>query len=66
MDECVESNFLGSNAVFNFCLINNIKLVYSATSASLGNNGRDKNLSPYAFSKATNLEQLENFKKRLN
>ena len=64
MDECVESNFLGSNAVFNFCLINNIKLVYSATSASLGNNGKDKNLSPYAFSKATNLEQLENFKKR--
>jgi UDP-glucose 4-epimerase len=64
MNDCVESNFVGSNAVFNFCLINNIKLVYSATSASLGNNGNDKNLSPYAFSKATNLEQLENFKKR--
>tara|TARA_B100000965_G_C19574738_1_gene750792 strand:+ start:894 stop:1784 length:891 start_codon:yes stop_codon:yes gene_type:complete len=64
MDECVESNFVGSNTVFNFCLMNNIKLIYSATSASLGNNGKDKNLSPYAFSKATNLEQLENFKKR--
>ena len=63
MNNCVESNFIGSNAVFNFCLINNIKLVYSATSASLGNKGNDKNLSPYAFSKATNLEQLENFKK---
>ena len=64
MDDCVESNFVGSNAVFNFCLINDIKLVYSATSASLGNKGKDKNLSPYAFSKATNLEQLENFKKQ--
>ena len=64
MKECVESNFIGSNAVFNFCLKNNIKLVYSATSASLGNKGKDKNLSPYAFSKATNLEQLENLKKR--
>tara|TARA_Y200000002_G_scaffold250374_1_gene207441 strand:- start:805 stop:1695 length:891 start_codon:yes stop_codon:yes gene_type:complete len=63
MNDCIESNFVGSNAVFNFCLINNIKLVYSATSASLGNKGKDKNLSPYAFSKATNLEQLENFKK---
>jgi len=64
MNECVDSNFIGSNAVFNFCLKNNIKLIYSATSASLGNKGNDKNLSPYAFSKATNLEQLENFKKR--
>jgi UDP-glucose 4-epimerase len=63
MNECIDSNFIGSNAVFNFCLKNNIKLVYSATSASLGNKGNDKNLSPYAFSKAKNLEQLENFKK---
>ena len=63
INECVDSNFTGSNAVFDFCLKNNIKLVYSATSASLGNKGKDKNLSPYAFSKATNLEQLEYFKK---
>ena len=63
MNECIDSNFIGSNAVFNFCLKNNIKLIYSATSASLGNKGNDKNLSPYAFSKAKNLEQLENFKK---
>ncbi len=63
MKECIESNFSGSNAVFSFCLKNNIKLVYSATSASLGNKGNDKNLSPYAFSKAKNLEQLEIFKK---
>ena len=63
INECVHSNFIGSNAVFNFCLKNNIKLIYSATSASLGNKGKDKNLSPYAFSKAKNLEMLENFKK---
>ena len=63
MKECINSNFLGSNAVFNFCLKNNIKLIYSATSASLGNKGNDKNLSPYAYSKAKNLEQLESFKK---
>tara|TARA_A100000164_G_scaffold7035_1_gene6143 strand:- start:750 stop:1367 length:618 start_codon:yes stop_codon:yes gene_type:complete len=63
MNECVNSNFIGSTAVFNFCLNNNIKLIYSATSASLGNKGKDENLSPYAFSKAKNLEILENFKK---
>ena len=66
MNECIESNSIGSHAVFNFCLINKIKLVYSATSASIGNNGRDKNLSPYAFTKAKNLELLENLKKWFN
>ena len=58
MNECLESNSIGSNAIFNFCLKNKIKLIYSATSASLGNKGNDKNLSPYAFSKAKNLELL--------
>ena len=43
-----------------------IKLIYSATSASLGNKGNDKNLSPYAFSKSKNLELLENLKKWFN
>jgi UDP-glucose 4-epimerase len=63
MNECINSNSIGSHAVFNFCLSNKIKLIYSATSASLGNNGLDKNLSPYAFTKSKNLEMLENLKK---
>ena len=66
MEECINSNSIGSNSVFNFCLSNNIKLIYSATSASIGNGGRDKNLSPYAFTKAKNLELLENLKKWFN
>ena len=66
MSDCIESNTIGSNAVFNFCLKNKIKLIYSATSATLGNQGRDKNLSPYAFTKAKNLELLENLKKWFN
>ena len=61
--ECLESNSVGSNEVFKFCLNNNIKLIYSATSASLGNSGKDENLSPYAFTKAKNLELLNNLKK---
>ena len=62
MDECIDSNSVGSHAVFNFCLINKIKLIYSATSASFGNRGRNKDLSPYAFTKSKNLELLENLK----
>ena len=66
MNECIDSNSIGSNAVFAFCLKNKIKLIYSATSASLGNSGNDKNLSPYAFTKSKNLELLENLKKWFN
>ena len=66
MNECIDSNTVGTNSIFNFCLKNKIKLIYSATSASLGNKGKDKNLSPYAFTKAKNLELLENLKKWFN
>ena len=66
MNKCIDSNSIGTNAVFNYCLKNKIKLIYSATSANLGNKGDDKNLSPYAFTKAKNLELLENLKKWFN
>jgi len=62
MSECINSNTIGSHEVFNFCFSNKIKLIYSATSATIGNKGNDKNLSPYAFTKAKNLEMLENLK----
>ena len=63
MNECIDSNSVGSHEVFNFCFVNKIKLIYSATSASIGNDGKDKNLSPYAFTKSKNLELLENYKR---
>mgnify|MGYP003972620211 FL=1 len=66
MDECITSNTVGTHEVFKFCLQNKIRLIYSATSATLGNNGKDKNLSPYAFTKAKNLEILENYKEWFN
>ena len=66
MNECIASNTIGTNEVLNFCLKNKIKLIYSATSATIGNKGNDKNLSPYAFTKAKNLEMLENLKKWFN
>jgi UDP-glucose 4-epimerase len=65
-NDCFQSNSIGSKEVFKFCLDNNVRLIYSATSASLGNNGNDKNLSPYSFTKAKNLELLENLKKWFN
>jgi UDP-glucose 4-epimerase len=64
--ECFNSNIQGSTELFRFALDNKIKVIYSATSASLGNSGKDMNLSPYAFTKAKNLELLENLKKWFN
>ena len=61
-NECYKSNTIGSKEVFKFCLDNKIKLIYSATSATLGKRGDDKNLSPYAFTKFNNLGLLENLK----
>ena len=66
MNDCINSNSIGTFEVFSFCLKNKIKLVYSATSAAIGNYGNDKNLSPYAFTKAKNVELLENLKKWFN
>jgi UDP-glucose 4-epimerase len=64
--ECFDSNIRGSSELFNFALENKIKIIYSATSASLGNSGKDMNLSPYSFTKAKNLELLESLKSWFN
>ena len=65
-DDCCESNIKGTYELFKFALKNRIRIIYSATSANLGNQGQDMNLSPYAFTKANNLELLENFNKWFN
>ena len=61
--ECLESNINNSFAVINFAKDNKIKIIYSATSSSLGNNGKDENLSPYAWAKTKNIELIKNYSK---
>ncbi len=61
--KCFISNIIGSYEVINYCLKNKIKIIYSATSASLGNNENDRHLSPYAFSKSTNMNLILNLEK---
>ena len=60
ISDCFESNIKGTSAVIEFCLKNNVKLIYSATSATLGKSGHDQNLSPYAYTKATNMNLIMN------
>jgi len=60
VQKCFASNIQGTYNVINFCLINNIKIIYSATSASLGNNSEDQHLSPYAYTKSNNMNLIIN------
>tara|TARA_E500000178_G_scaffold327159_1_gene355997 strand:+ start:4703 stop:5581 length:879 start_codon:yes stop_codon:yes gene_type:complete len=60
-DKCIRSNLKGSFEVVTFATKNKIKLIYSATSSMLGNNGKDENLSPYSWSKSKNIELIKNF-----
>jgi len=61
--QCFDSNIIGTAEVIKYCLDFNVKLIYSATSASLGNKGNDQGLSPYAFTKSKNLKFLINLRK---
>jgi UDP-glucose 4-epimerase len=63
---CFNSNISGTQEVIKFCLENKIKIIYSATSASLGNNSKDQHLSPYAYSKSLNMNLIMNLKKWYN
>ena len=59
--KCFEFNIHHSSKVIEFAKNNKIKLIYSATSSNLGNNGRDENLSPYAWTKSKNIELIKNY-----
>ena len=59
--ECLNSNINNSFEVINFANDNKIKIIYSATSSALGNNGKDENLSPYSWAKSKNIELIKNY-----
>ena len=65
-EKIYETNLVGSYQVIKFCSDNDIKIIYSATSASFGNNLKDQHLSPYAFTKTKNLQMILNFKNWYN
>ena len=60
---CLNYNINHSFEVINFAKDNKIKIIYSATSSTLGNGGKDENLSPYSWSKSKNIELIKNYSK---
>ena len=66
IDQCYNSNMLGTFNVVKFCSENNIRILYSASSSKFGNDGKDEHLSPYSWSKSKNIEFIKNFSKWYN
>ena len=56
-----ESILRGTPKVFEFAKKCNAKIIYSASSSKFGNNGKDENLSPYAWMKSKMVELLKNY-----
>ena len=63
--KCLDYNISGTLSVIKYALTKKCKLIYSATSMQLGNK-ENENLSPYAWSKAKNVELIKNFSKWYN
>ncbi|MFI1962673.1 NAD-dependent epimerase/dehydratase family protein [Streptomyces pathocidini] len=59
-DRVWESNLLGTKEIVRFCLEHGARLVYAGSSSKFGNSGQDENLSPYAWTKAKNVEYIRN------
>lgn len=54
-------NCEGTFKVVEFCRRHNSKLIYSASSTKFGNNGENRNESPYAFFKSQNSTLIKNY-----
>lgn len=56
-----EYNVVGTRSVVEFCKQNKSKLIYSASSTKFGDDGKNKDCSPYAFHKSQNTELINNY-----
>jgi UDP-glucose 4-epimerase len=60
-DNCWDYNMQGTKMVLDYCVAKKAKLIYSASSSKFGNDGKDENLSPYAWMKAKMVELIKNY-----
>jgi UDP-glucose 4-epimerase len=61
-----ESILKGTPKILEFARKNKAKLIYSASSSKFGNDGRDENLSPYAWMKSKMVELIKNYNNWFN
>ena len=64
VEKVYEMNILGTFAVVEFCRKRGVKkLVYAASSTKFAANGEERNANPYSFTKATNVDLINNYGK---
>lgn len=61
IDYVLKTNLHGTTRVLEMCRKWGSKLIYSASSSKLGNNGKDENLSPYSWMKSKIVELIKNY-----
>jgi len=57
----LDSNTTGTHGVLEFCRKQNCKIVYAGSSTKFGDGGMGRDQSPYAWTKASNTELVENY-----
>jgi UDP-glucose 4-epimerase len=58
----IDYNLIGTSAVLEFCRTRGVKkLVYAASSTKFADDGTGRDQSPYAFTKATNVDLIKNY-----
>ncbi len=66
-EKVYDMNTLGTFAVVEFCRQRKVgKLVYAASSTKFADNGNERNANPYSFSKAMNVDLINNYGKWYN
>lgn len=66
IDYVLKTNLHGTTRILEMCRHWGAKLIYSASSSKFGNDGKDENLSPYAWMKAKIVELIKNYKEWYN
>lgn len=61
IDKVWEFNKVGTYSVLEFAKKNGAKLIYAGSSTKFGDGGLGRNQTPYAWSKASNTELVENY-----
>jgi UDP-glucose 4-epimerase len=61
IEQVWDLNKLGTFAVLEFCRLKKCKLVYAGSSTKFADNGDGRDQSPYAWTKATNTELVQNY-----
>ena len=62
VEKVYDMNIVGTFAVVEFCRKRKVsKLVYAASSTKFATNGEERNANPYSFTKATNVDLINNY-----